>query len=277
MTHTVLVHGACADRDTDAMLAPSARTSVDLRSPARTAFRPRRARSGDGGLRHPPPDPRQATPTGSCRRRSSRASRSSRSAICRSTSRASTRGTWTMSRCWRARSRDCASSSTISQPPGPPPDDWASFRAAAHDNVFAKVSARRRPARRCRSRPWMPRAGARLLCGSDWPVSVLNGIVTYGRRPFARSPSRPGHVDRLLHGTTTTLYSLRAPGGRGGRVTALTDQAIAKDLIMSGEFAAASKLKEQDLAKRLGLSRNSVREAVRALTLMSRGSATGRT
>ena len=54
-------------------------------------------------------------------------------------------------------------------------------------------------------------------------------------------------------------------------MTALTDQAIAeiKQLIMSGEFAAASKLpKEQDLAQRLGLSRNSLREAVRALTLI---------
>ena len=54
-------------------------------------------------------------------------------------------------------------------------------------------------------------------------------------------------------------------------MTALTDQAIAKikDLIMSGEFAAGSKLpNEQDLAQRLGLSRNSLREAVRALTLI---------
>ncbi len=54
-------------------------------------------------------------------------------------------------------------------------------------------------------------------------------------------------------------------------MAALTDQAIAKikDLIMSGEFAAASKLpKEQELAQRLGLSRNSLREAVRALTLI---------
>lgn len=51
----------------------------------------------------------------------------------------------------------------------------------------------------------------------------------------------------------------------------LTDQAIAKikDLIMSGEFAAGSKLpNEQDLSQRLGLSRNSLREAVRALTLI---------
>jgi DNA-binding FadR family transcriptional regulator len=51
----------------------------------------------------------------------------------------------------------------------------------------------------------------------------------------------------------------------------LTDQAIAKikDLIMSGEFTAGSKLpNEQGLAQRLGLSRNSLREAVRALTLI---------
>jgi GntR family transcriptional repressor for pyruvate dehydrogenase complex len=51
----------------------------------------------------------------------------------------------------------------------------------------------------------------------------------------------------------------------------LTDQAIAKikDLIMAGEFTAGSKLpNEQGLAQRLGLSRNSLREAVRALTLI---------
>ncbi len=54
-------------------------------------------------------------------------------------------------------------------------------------------------------------------------------------------------------------------------MTALTDQAILKikDLIVSGEFTADSKLpKEQDLAQRLGLSRNSLREAVRALSLI---------
>jgi len=51
----------------------------------------------------------------------------------------------------------------------------------------------------------------------------------------------------------------------------LTDQAIAKikNLIVSGEFTAGSKLpKEQLLAARLGLSRNSLREAVRALTMI---------
>lgn len=52
---------------------------------------------------------------------------------------------------------------------------------------------------------------------------------------------------------------------------ALTDQAIAKikDLIVAGEFAPGAKLpKERVLAERLGLSRNSLREAVRALTLI---------
>lgn len=51
----------------------------------------------------------------------------------------------------------------------------------------------------------------------------------------------------------------------------LTDQAIAKikDLILSGEFTPGQKLpREAVLAERLGLSRNSLREAVRALTMI---------
>lgn len=51
----------------------------------------------------------------------------------------------------------------------------------------------------------------------------------------------------------------------------VTDQAIAKikELIVGGEFTAGTKLpREQDLAARLGISRNSLREAVRALTLI---------
>jgi len=51
----------------------------------------------------------------------------------------------------------------------------------------------------------------------------------------------------------------------------VTDQAIAKikELIVDGEFTAGTKLpREQDLAARLGISRNSLREAVRALTLI---------
>jgi GntR family transcriptional repressor for pyruvate dehydrogenase complex len=52
---------------------------------------------------------------------------------------------------------------------------------------------------------------------------------------------------------------------------ALTDQAITKikDLIVAGEFAPGARLpREKELAERLGLSRNSLREAVRALSLI---------
>src|SRR4030081_2609777 len=52
---------------------------------------------------------------------------------------------------------------------------------------------------------------------------------------------------------------------------ALTDQAITKikDLIVAGEFAPGARLpREKELAERLGLSRNSLREAARALTLI---------
>jgi GntR family transcriptional repressor for pyruvate dehydrogenase complex len=51
----------------------------------------------------------------------------------------------------------------------------------------------------------------------------------------------------------------------------LTDQAIdrIKEMIVTGELQPGSRLpKEDDLAQQLGLSRNSLREAVRALTAM---------
>ena len=54
-------------------------------------------------------------------------------------------------------------------------------------------------------------------------------------------------------------------------MVAVTDQAIdqIKQLIIDGEFSPGSRLpREQELAQRLGLSRNSLREAVRALTLI---------
>ncbi|WP_315967830.1 FadR/GntR family transcriptional regulator [Planotetraspora sp. A-T 1434] len=53
---------------------------------------------------------------------------------------------------------------------------------------------------------------------------------------------------------------------------AVTDAAIdrIKDMIISGELAPGDRLpKEADLAERLGLSRNSLREAVRALALIN--------
>lgn len=53
---------------------------------------------------------------------------------------------------------------------------------------------------------------------------------------------------------------------------ALTDTAISKlkELIVSGELAPGARLpREADLAEQLGLSRNSLREAVRALSLIN--------
>ena len=52
----------------------------------------------------------------------------------------------------------------------------------------------------------------------------------------------------------------------------VTDEAIGKikEMIMSGQLRPGDKLpKEQDLAEQLGLSRNSLREAVRALSLLN--------
>src|SRR6186713_912297 len=55
------------------------------------------------------------------------------------------------------------------------------------------------------------------------------------------------------------------------REMALTDEAILriKEMIVSGELGPGDRLpKEADLAERLGLSRNSLREAVKALSLI---------
>ncbi|MFI6479744.1 FadR/GntR family transcriptional regulator [Nonomuraea sp. NPDC050663] len=57
-----------------------------------------------------------------------------------------------------------------------------------------------------------------------------------------------------------------------GMLVAVTDAAIdkIKQMILSGELAPGARLpKEADLAERLGLSRNSLREAVRALALIN--------
>ncbi|MBA2894184.1 FadR/GntR family transcriptional regulator [Nonomuraea soli] len=57
-----------------------------------------------------------------------------------------------------------------------------------------------------------------------------------------------------------------------GILVAVTDAAIdkIKQMILSGELAPGARLpKEADLAERLGLSRNSLREAVRALALIN--------
>ena len=59
--------------------------------------------------------------------------------------------------------------------------------------------------------------------------------------------------------------------GRGGRGPTVTDEAIDKvrEMIVSGRWRPGDRLpREADLALQLGLSRNSLREAVRALALV---------
>src|SRR5436190_23491370 len=65
-------------------------------------------------------------------------------------------------------------------------------------------------------------------------------------------------------------YLFRTDEGWGGRM-AVTDEAIEqiKEMIVSGRLRPGQRLpKEADLAAQLGLSRNSLREAVKALSLM---------
>src|SRR5690606_9727829 len=81
----------------------------------------------------------------------------------------------------------------------------------------------------------------------------------------------PGEVpsERPLGG----CGAARGAAGRKGSDTAmaLTDLAIAKikQMIVDGELQPGDRLpREADLARRLGLSRSSLREAVRALSLL---------
>lgn len=61
----------------------------------------------------------------------------------------------------------------------------------------------------------------------------------------------------------------RRPGRRAGRTASVTEEAIDKirERIVSGDWSPGERLpKESELAAQLGLSRNSLREAVRALS-----------
>ncbi len=165
---------------------------------------------------------------------------------------------------------------------------WAEGLAAAasQPNVAAKISGLNtilasaewdagdlRDASRRRGRPLRPRPPRlrQRLAGGAPERRLREGVAGDGARGRGRGAGRRRAPP--LGNRAPPLRPRAGPGHdpRGERMTALTDQAIAeiKNLIMSGEFAAASKLpKEQDLARRLGLSRNSLREAVRALTLI---------
>ena len=132
----------------------------------------------------------------------------------------------------------------------------------------------------------------RLVFGSDWPVALLNG--TYERvqqeTPVAvtRTCDEP---QPILDGNAEAHLPPRGRRGtvRGGASMSATtsgratDQAIAKikELISSGEFTAGARLPtERELTQRFGVSRSSLREAVRALALvgvLDRASATAPT
>jgi GntR family transcriptional regulator, transcriptional repressor for pyruvate dehydrogenase complex len=85
-----------------------------------------------------------------------------------------------------------------------------------------------------------------------------------------------GHPESALGLMLHTPKSARGSGtissGNGGPWVAVTDEAIEKikAMIVSGTLRAGDRLpKEADLAAELGLSRNSLREAVKALSLVN--------
>src|SRR5256885_2686285 len=68
-----------------------------------------------------------------------------------------------------------------------------------------------------------------------------------------------------------TDSAVASPWRREGRGPSVTDEAIEKirEMIVSGRWGPGDRLpREADLAAELGLSRNSLREAVRALSLL---------
>ncbi|MEU8079011.1 FadR/GntR family transcriptional regulator [Catellatospora citrea] len=109
--------------------------------------------------------------------------------------------------------------------------------------------------------------------------TMLAGL--FGIRGSSASPAEPsgsvgsaaGAPDNFdAHGFAIAVREKLRPAQRTREHTvALTDEAIEKikEMILSGVLRPGDKLpKEADLAERLGLSRNSLREAVRALSLI---------
>ena len=126
----------------------------------------------------------------------------------------------------------------------------------------------------------------RVMFGSDWPVCLLAsdyaGVVALARSLTAGLSAAERAA--VFGATAARAYQLGAArrrddrdgnrtrnGTRNGFV-ALTDEAIGKikEMIISGRVRPGEKLpREADLAAELGLSRSSLREAVKALTLVN--------
>ena len=119
----------------------------------------------------------------------------------------------------------------------------------------------------------------RVMFGSDWPVCLLAsdyaGVVGLARSLVGGLSA--AEQAAVFGGTAARAYRLAAAAGGDGprigrRVVALTDEAIGKikEMIISGRVRPGEKLpREADLAAELGLSRNSLREAVKALSLIN--------
>ena len=119
------------------------------------------------------------------------------------------------------------------------------------------------------------------MFGSDWPVCLLAsdyaGVVDLARALVAGLSEAERAA--VFASTAARVYGIGRPArvdwrrpGIWRRVVALTDEAIdkIKQMIISGRVRPGEKLpREADLAAELGLSRNSLREAVKALSVIN--------
>src|SRR5262249_16097424 len=105
-------------------------------------------------------------------------------------------------------------------------------------------------------------------CGPGPPIPVF---PTAEQAVWPVAPYSTDHEPRRDIGNRLPgIRMADIPEAEGGQL-AVTDEAIdkIKEMIVSGELGPGDRLpKESDLADRLGLSRNSLREAVKALSLI---------
>ena len=102
-------------------------------------------------------------------------------------------------------------------------------------------------------------------------TTALAGYFIRCLLPSRRSNARQSPAEMTSAETDRRPKADRPRGGRRGRNASVTDEAIERirQMIMSGEWGPGTRLPpETELAARLGMSRNSLREAVRALSLV---------
>src|SRR5258708_7491328 len=112
----------------------------------------------------------------------------------------------------------------------------------------------------------------------DWPTCPASGSASTTSGPgmaptgsVSREPAPRGSPSAYAWDEQMAQPADRRRVGRAGRGPTVTDEAIAKirEIIVSGHLGPGDRLpREADLAVQLGLSRNSLREAIRALSLV---------